>query len=243
MGETREDPFETGSGGLKSPELGALSTPWPWPWTAEAIIERLEPLVLERRRQRFLEVIGARVGNVTLLLDDLADPHNRAAIVRSCDAFGIQELHAVQAADEFLVHHLVAAGTERWVDVCRHLTPGAAAEHLLERGFELVETHPKGELVPEDLASVPRLALVMGNEHRGIHPVLSSAARRRVRIPMRGFVESLNVSVCAAVLLAAATRGRAGDLPPEARQHLYARSLFLSVPRAERVLDALATRG
>jgi len=71
---------------------------------------------------------------------------------------------------------------------------------------------------------------------------LSRAARRRVRIPMRGFVESLNVSVCAAVLLAAATRRRAGDLPHEARRHLYARSLFLSVPRAERVLDALATR-
>jgi tRNA (guanosine-2'-O-)-methyltransferase len=242
MVEARRDLFETAPGGLTSPELGALSTPWPEPWTAEAIIERLEPMVLERRRERFLEVIGARVGSVSLLLDDLADPHNRAAIVRSCDAFGVQELHAVQAADEFLVHHLVAAGTERWVDVCRHLTPQAAAQHLLERGFELVETHPKGELVPEDLAGVPRLALILGNEHRGIDPVLSRAARRRVRIPMRGFVESLNVSVCAAVLLAAATRGRAGDLPPEARQHLYARSLFLSVPRAERVLDALAAR-
>jgi tRNA (guanosine-2'-O-)-methyltransferase len=242
MVEAREDPFDAGPGGLTSPELGALSTPWPAPWTAETIIERLEPMVLERRRERFLAVIGARVGSVTLLLDDLADPHNRAAIVRSCDAFGVQELHAVQSADEFLVHHLVAAGTERWVDVCRHLTPRAAAEHLLERGFELVETHPKGELVPEDLASVPRLALILGNEHRGVDPSLSRAARRRVRIPMRGFVESLNVSVCAAVLLAAATRGRAGDLSPEARQHLYARSLFLSVPRAERVLDAFATR-
>lgn len=242
MVEARQDPFESDPGGPTSSELGALSTPWPPPWTAETIIERLEPLVLERRRERFLAVIGARVGSVTLLLDDLADPHNRAAIVRSCDAFGVQELHAVQAADEFLVHHLVAAGTERWVDVCRHLTPRAAAEHLLERGFELVETHPKGELVPEDLASVPRLALIMGNEHRGIDPVLSHAARRRVRIPMRGFVESLNVSVCAAVLLAAATRGRAGDLPRYAQQHLYARSLFLSVPRAERVLDGLAAR-
>ena len=242
MVEARQDLFETGTGGLTSSELGALSTPWPAPWTAERIIERLEPLVLERRRERFLDVIGARVGSVTLLLDDLADPHNRAAIVRSCDAFGVQELHAVQAADEFLVHHLVAAGTERWVDVCRHLTPQAAAEHLLERGFELVETHPKGELVPDDLASLPRLALIMGNEHRGIDPALSRAARRRVRIPMRGFVESLNVSVCAAVLLAAATHGRAGDLPPEARRHLYARALFLSVPRAERVLDAFAMR-
>ena len=227
---------------MTAPEPVALSTPWPETWAAEQIIERLEPLVLERRRQRFLEVIGGRLGSVTLLLDDLVDPHNRAAIVRSCDAFGVQELHAVQAADEFSVHHLVAAGSERWVDVQRYLQPEAAVEQLLQRGFELVETHPKGELLPEDLASVPRLALILGNEHRGIDTLLSRAARRRVRIPMRGFVESLNVSVCAAVLLAAATRGRVGDLSQQAQRHLYARALFLSVPRAERVLDAFASR-
>jgi tRNA (guanosine-2'-O-)-methyltransferase len=59
---------------------------------------------------------------------------------------------------------------------------------------------------------------------------------------MRGFVESLNVSVSAAVLLAAATRGRAGDLPPSARRHLYARALYHSVPRAREVLDAFESR-
>jgi tRNA (guanosine-2'-O-)-methyltransferase len=227
---------------LTAPELAALSTPWPSTWTAEQIVERLEPLVLERRRQRFLEVICGRLGSVTLLLDDLVDPHNRAAIVRSCDAFGVQELHAVQTAEEFSVHHLVAAGSERWVDVQRHLEPEAAVEHLLQRGFELVETHPKGELLPEQLASIPRLALILGNEHRGIDAALCRAARRRVRIPMRGFVESLNVSVSAAVLLAAATPGRVGDLSPRAQRHLYARALFLSVPRAARVLDAFASR-
>jgi tRNA (guanosine-2'-O-)-methyltransferase len=198
--------------------------------------------VLERRRLRFQEVIGGRYGSVTLLLDELADPHNRAAIVRSCDAFGVQELHAVQTAEDFSVHHLIAAGTERWVDVHRHPAPQAAVAHLVARGFELIETHPKGELLPEQLAGVPRLALILGNEHRGIDAAFSGAARRRVRIPMRGFVESLNVSVCAAVLLAAATQGRAGDLSPQAQRHLYARALFLSVPRAARVLDALEDR-
>jgi tRNA (guanosine-2'-O-)-methyltransferase len=242
MHERQPLPSPGDAGGLTAPEPVALSTPWPRTWTAEHIIERLEPLVLERRRQRFLEVIGGRLGSVTLLLDDLVDPHNRAAIVRSCDAFGVQELHAVQASDEFSVHHLVAAGSERWVDVQRYLQPAAAVAQLLQRGFELVETHPKGELLPEDLLGVPRLALILGNEHRGIDAVLSRAARRRVRIPMRGFVESLNVSVCAAVLLAAATRGREGDLSHPAQRHLYARALFLSVPRAERVLDAFASR-
>ena len=220
----------------------ALATPWDASWDAARVIEKLEPLVLERRRERIAEVIGGRLGSVALLLDELSDPHNRAAIVRSCDAFGVQELHSVQPALDFSVHHGVAAGTERWVDVVPHESPSGAVAHLQRRGFELVQTHPKGELAPEDLAHIPRLALILGNEHRGIAPEFAAAAARSVRIPMRGFVESLNVSVSAAVLLAAATRGRTGDLPTVTRRHLYARALFHSVPRAREVLAAFALR-
>ncbi len=230
------------SGERAAPEPSALDTPWSPPWTAESIIAHLEPMVLERRRERVLQVIDARLGSVTLLLDELFDPHNRAAIVRSCDAFGVQELHAVQTSEDFAVNTLVAAGSERWVDVLRHPSPEVAVQHLRERGFELVETHPRGELTPDELAALPRVALILGNEHRGVDAALSRAATRRVRVPMRGFVESLNVSVCAAVLLQAMTRGRAGDLAPHTRQHLYARALFQTVPRAARVLEALTSR-
>jgi tRNA (guanosine-2'-O-)-methyltransferase len=216
--------------------------PWGPSWNAERVIAKLEPLVLERRRERISEVIGGRLGSVTLLLDELSDPHNRAAVVRSCDAFGVQELHSVQPARDFSVHHGVAAGTERWVDVFAHADARSALAEVERRGFELISTHPKGELTPDDLAAIPRVALILGNEHRGIDPVFAGAAARSVRIPMRGFVESLNVSVSAAVLLAAATRGRSGDLPAETRQHLYARALFYTVPRASEVLDAFASR-
>lgn len=225
-----------------APPLEGLATPWSVAWDAERIIEKLEPLVLERRRARFEQVIAGRLGSVCVLLDELADPHNRAAIVRSCDAFGVQELHSVQPAADFSVHHGVAAGTERWVDVNAHRTHRAAVEHLSSRGFELIQTHPDGELTPEELGSVPRVALILGNEHRGIDPVFSRAATRSVRIPMRGFVESLNVSVSAAILLAAATRHRAGDLTPNRRRHLYARALYHSVPRAREVLEAFERR-
>jgi tRNA (guanosine-2'-O-)-methyltransferase len=199
-------------------------------------------LVLERRRQRIAEVIAGRLGSVCLLLDELSDPHNRAAIVRSCDAFGVQELHSVQPARDFSVHHGVAAGTQRWVDVHAHADAREAVAELERRGFVLVQTHPKGELTPEDLPAIPRLALILGNEHRGIDPVFEAAAARSVRVPMRGFVESLNVSVSAAVLLAAATRGRSGDLSAESKQHLYARALYYTVPRASEVLEALSLR-
>jgi tRNA (guanosine-2'-O-)-methyltransferase len=227
---------------LHSRELAGMSTPWDARWSAERVIQRLEPLALDRRRQRFQEVISGRLASVTLLLDELADPHNRAAIVRSCDAFGIQELHSLQAGEQFAIHHGVAAGTERWIDINTYATASAAIEHLRSRGFELIRTHPRGELSADDLASLPRIALILGNEHRGIDPAFAQAATQSVRIPMRGFVESLNVSVSAAVLLAAATRGRNGDLSHVARQHLYARALFYSVPRAASVLEAFESR-
>jgi tRNA (guanosine-2'-O-)-methyltransferase len=239
LAHREQDTFDDAKGDTS---LDGLATPWSAGWTAARVIAHLEPLVLQRRRERLSEVIENRLGSVTLLLDELSDPHNRAAIVRSCDAFGVQQLHAVQPGHQFTVHHGVAAGTERWVDVNSHAEPRALVEQLRSQGFELVQTHPEGELVPDDLPAIPRLALILGNEHRGIDEVFALAASRSVRIPMRGFVESLNVSVSAAVLLAAATRGRSGDLSPQARQHLYARGLFFSVPRAADVLAAFSSR-
>lgn len=221
-----------------------LTARWPWSpdWTAEGVIAVLEPLVLSPRRERVRSVVGKRLGSVTVLMDAPHDPHNGAAVMRSCDAFGVQELHVVPRDEPFLVSGGVAKGTERWIDVIRHPTPLHATRALLERGFELVATHPAGELLPAGLAGIERLALVLGNEHDGICGALQQAAGRSVRIPMRGFVESLNVSVSAAVLLEAATRGRPGDLPEAEKRLLYARGLFRSVSRAAQVLAASSPR-
>lgn len=212
--------------------------------TAEQIIEILEPLALERRLERIRSVVDERIGSVTVVMDETHDPHNGAAILRSCDAFGIQEAHVVpQSAEEgFQVGSRVAQGAQRWVDVVQHATSKDLAAHLQDRGFELIATHPEGSLVPEDLASIPKFALVMGNEREGISRALTEASTRSVRIPMRGFVESLNVSVSAALLVRAAVKERTGDLSEAARRRLYATGLFHTVPRAAEVLAAALER-
>jgi tRNA (guanosine-2'-O-)-methyltransferase len=197
-------------------------------------------MVTPQRSQRLRAVMDSRIGGVTVLLDAPHDPHNGAAILRSADAFGIPELHVVTRRHAFLASNVVARGTERWVDVVEHMTAPAAARHLTERGYELVTTHPRGELLPEDLQQIPRLAVVMGNEHDGICHELQQSAGRSVRIPMIGFVESLNLSVSAAILLREATRARPADLSSEARLELYAQGLFRSVKQARLVLSALA---
>jgi len=219
-----------------------LPTPWGPEWTAEEVIELFEPMVVEPRRARLWSVIEQRLASVTVLMDAPHDPHNGAAILRSADAFGVGVVHVVPRREPFLISTAVAKGTERWVDVVEHATPEAAIESLRSKEFELVATHPKGALEPGDLAKIPRLALVFGNEHDGISEALTCAAAQSVRIPMRGFVESLNVSVSAAVLLAAATDGRPGDLDPGSKRTLYACGLYRTVARAREILDAALSR-
>lgn len=215
---------------------GEVAVPWSEPWDAESVIRLFEPMVADARRARLESVFEKRIGSVTVLMDAPHDPHNGAALLRSCDAFGVQIVHVVPREEEFLISRTVAAGTERWVDVVQHRTVAESVSALTSQGFELVATHPEGELVPEELKDMRRVCLVFGNEHDGISRELRESATRTVRVPMRGFVESLNVSVSAALLLRAATMDRAGDLSPAERRLLYARGLFHTVPRAAEVL-------
>ncbi len=207
------------------------------------VVELLEPMVGDARRRRIQEVAGRRLDSVAVVMDAPHDPHNGAAVIRSCDAFGVSRLHVVERSEAFLVASGVTKGTDRWVEVVRHGGDATVVQTAHAADHALVTTHPEGRLAPEDLATLPRLTLVLGNEHQGISAELAGAARASVRVPMRGFVESLNVSVAAAILLYAATRGRPGDLSPERRQLLYARGLFRSVPRAAEVLDGFRARG
>jgi tRNA (guanosine-2'-O-)-methyltransferase len=206
------------------------------------VVRVLEVLVTEARRERLKEVIGRRLASVAAVFDGPYDPHNGAAIVRSCEAFGVQRLHVVERpSTPFTVARSVSRGAEKWVDVTLHAAAPSLVAWSKASGMPLVGAHPEGELEPEDLAAMPRVAVVLGNEREGIRDAVVEACTHRVRVPMRGFVESLNVSVTAAILLHAATRGRRGDLDDAARLRLYARGLYLSVPRAEDLMLAATT--
>lgn len=204
----------------------------------EPIIELLEPLVTTARRERIRTVLARRLDSVTVVLDSLHDPHNGAAVVRSCDAFGVATVHALEQREPFVAARTVAKGAEHWVEVVGHRSPAELSAAMAASAHRLVAAHPEGEMDPSELATVDRVALVLGNEHAGIGSELLRSCRGRVRVPMRGFVESLNVSVTAAVLLAAATAHRPGDLPPSRQRRLYAEALVHSVSRAPEILMA-----
>ncbi|HEX3343785.1 MAG TPA: RNA methyltransferase [Polyangiaceae bacterium] len=203
------------------------------------VVRVLEPMVGEARQARLREVIGRRLASVAVVFDGPYDPHNGAAVLRSCEAFGVQRLHVVERPGApFTVARTVARGAQNWLDVTCHDDAPSLLDACRDAGMPLAGAHPEGELLPEALAELPRVAIVLGNERDGIRDSVAAACAHRVRVPMRGFVESLNVSVTAAILLHAATRGRPGDLDAAARLRLYARGLYLTVPRAEEILEA-----
>ena len=211
---------------------------WTTRHSAAEVISLLEPMVLEPRRERILAVLKRRLGCLTLVLDSPHDPHNGAAILRTSEALGLHRVHIVASSEPFMASARVSKGTHRWLRVNEHPSAADARRVLDEQGFELIATHPEGELAATELAEIPRLALVFGNELEGISAELKAGCVRSVRVPMRGFVESLNVSVAAGILLAHATAGRPGDLGPQEFELAYASSLFNSVTRAADVLAA-----
>ena len=227
--------------GVQSPEeLLAARREQCEKWSPNELIRALDAYITDERRARLRAIIGQRLRSVTVLFDSPYDPHNGAAVMRTAEAFGLARIHIVEeGSNGFLAAGSVARGTHKWMDVECHREPGPALAALKSQSMELIAAHPDGELEPHDLRSIPSFALVVGNERDGIQPQILQACSRRVRVPMRGFVESLNVSVTTAILLHAAVTGREGDLPEAEREKLYARGLFFSAKNAERILEAL----
>jgi tRNA (guanosine-2'-O-)-methyltransferase len=204
---------------------------------ARRIVEVLAPLVTPARLARFEAVLARRTRSLVPVLDGLSDPHNGAAILRSCDAFGCHEVHTVRGRFPFAISTHVSRHTERWLEMHAHESAEACAEGLAARGYRLFVAAMDGELTPEDLARVPRAAIVVGNEHRGVSEALRERASGVYRIPMVGFVESLNVSVATAITLYTATQGRHGDMSDDERSEALARFLLGQVKDGAQIVE------
>lgn len=202
---------------------------------AELVIEALRPLVTARRFERIQTVVAGRTHRVTVVLEDIADPHNTSAVLRSCDAFGVQRVHVVPGPHGFLAARAVTKGAHQWLDVLRHRRGPACVAALQREGFTVLYASMEGERRPQELATLPKVAVVFGNEHRGPSPEVRAACDGGYAIPMRGFVDSLNVSVAAAITLFAAT-GEGSDLTETERRVLTARYLMQSVRDARRIV-------
>jgi len=209
----------------------------------EQIMRALEPFVSDARRARFEAVLAARLSSLTVVLEDLYDAHNGAAAIRSIEAFGLSEVHAIEGANPFRYSTGITMGCERWLDIHRYTDIESCAATLKQRGMVLTATLPDADATLEDLDGGKPRALIFGNEHEGVSPRALELCDELVRIPMFGFTESFNLSVSVALTLqwAAARRrhalGAAGDLKEEKKQWLRARWYAVGVRGAAGIIE------
>jgi tRNA (guanosine-2'-O-)-methyltransferase len=214
---------------------------------AAAVLEVLGPLVSEERRARIAAVVAARLSGLTVVLEDLYDPHNGAAAIRSVEGIGLTSLHVVERASPFRAEKEISLGGEKWIDVHRHRDLAAAAAALGAAGYVSVATTPDAGETLADLDPTGRFALWFGNEHDGMTAAALAACPRRIRLPMHGMTRSFNLSVSVALVVAeASARRRAalgadGDLDVAARLDLTARFHAQSVRGADGILDRLVS--
>lgn len=192
----------------------------------------------ERRREKFERVIAARRPDLTVVMEDIHDPHNVSAMLRSADAVGILRVHLVYPTEEFpRLGKKSSASATKWVKKTKHPSVGACFDALRAEGFTVCATHLGRRSVPlYELDLTKKVALVFGNEHRGVSDEAAGLADVNFRIPMVGMIESLNVSVACAVTLYEAFRQRlaAGPRKLSAGERAAVRELaaeWLAPPR------------
>ena len=188
--------------------------------------------LLPRRYERLKSVLNKRMSNLTVLIENVEKPHNLSAIIRSCDAVGVLEAYAIFNKEKFLTFNSTAQGSQKWVKLNQYKKTTEAIKILKDKGFNLYGTNlnPKSIDYRECDFKGPT-AFVLGAEKWGISEEASNLMDVNIHIPMRGMVESLNVSVAASALLFEAVRQRqVANLIPESGEGLsketYKKKIF-----------------
>ena len=164
----------------------------------------------ERRREKFLRVLRQRQPDLTVVMENIHDPHNVSAILRSADATGILEVQLIYTDEKFpRLGKKSSASAAKWVTHRTFTSVGECYSRLRKEGFRLYATHLGKKSKPLfELDLTEKVALVFGNEHRGVSSEAAKLADENFQIPMVGMIESLNVSVACAVSLYEAYRQR-----------------------------------
>lgn len=173
----------------------------------EKLVHYLSQFVAEERLNLFVKVLENRTRYITVVLEDIYQTQNASAVLRTCDCFGLQDIHIIENQNRFKVNARVTLGSTKWVDLHRYKslennTPQALAS-LKEKGYRIVATIPDPNAVSLDNFDLAKgkTALVFGSEKPGISSQVEYLADEFLTIPMVGFTESLNISVSAATIL------------------------------------------
>jgi tRNA (guanosine-2'-O-)-methyltransferase len=167
----------------------------------------LKEFATEERWETITEVANKRTRHITVVIEDIYQPHNASAVLRSCDGFGIQDVHIIENNNEFDASSQVTIGADQWLSIHRYKQEGVnntttCLKKLMEQGFQIIATSPhENDIDLDELKVDQKTALVFGTELDGISETVKEMADGFVKIPMAGFSESFNISVSAAICL------------------------------------------
>ena len=166
------------------------------------LLEHLKSFLTERRRDLFQKVLAERTRHFTVATEDVYQLHNTSAVMRSCDVFGVQDLHVVEAQLGKRIDKEIAMGAQKWVDFHRYNSINDCLDNLRNTGYQIIATTPHGNVTMlQNFDVTKKSAFIFGKEDVGLSDTVLESADGFLKIPMYGFTESLNISVSAAIIL------------------------------------------
>lgn len=168
---------------------------------------QLAPFISDNKRALFERIAQERTRHVTVVLEDIYQPHNASAVVRTADLLGVQDIHIIENRNKYTVNPDVTLGSSKWTDMIRYRDRAAdnvltCVTALKENGYRIVATSPRADsMTPETIPLDKPMAFCFGTELTGLSDGMMEHADTFLRIPMHGFTESFNISVSAAIVL------------------------------------------
>lgn len=209
-------------------------------------IEFLAELMLPKRLNILKNVLNNRTNYITVCLENIFHGQNASAIIRSCEAFGIQNIHIIETICNFTPNANIVKGTDKWMDFHRYSGKDATinlVKQFKADGYRIVSTspHKDGKSCEQFDISKGKVALFFGTEKTGISEELAMLSDEFITIPMYGFVESLNVSACSAISLQSLTKQLHDSdidwqLSPQQKLEMLNRWVKYSIKDSERIL-------
>jgi tRNA (guanosine-2'-O-)-methyltransferase len=209
----------------------------------KALTDYLDGFVSERRKGRLVEVLEERTNHLTVVLEDVYQSHNFSAVLRSADIFGIQNIHFIENRNKYKISEDVSMGSTQWLTLNRYQkfenNTRECITQLKNKGYRIVATSLNERSVTLDQLKVDKpIALIFGTELTGISEDVQDMADEFVYLPMFGFTESFNISVCAALCmheLSTKIRAQVPDykLTESEKKEIYLEWLKVSVKKHE----------
>jgi len=170
------------------------------------LLQYLLQFVSDNKKNLFNQVIAERTNYVTIVLEDIFQPQNASAVLRSCDVFGVQNVHIIENKNKYNVNPRVVHGASKWINIHKYNKTEnntlSCFEILKTQGYKIFGTTPHtSDCLIQDLPLDHKIALVFGTEKKGLSKTAMQNVDGFVKIPMAGFTESLNISVSAAICL------------------------------------------